>query len=106
MNDWNLLIAAASLELVILSSAIGVVWKLSRIEVGLRSEFTKEIAAAHAKIYQVEIWARDEFVRKGSFESVVTRLENSMQLLGSKIESAVDKMAVRIENLGHDDRRS
>lgn len=105
MTDWNLIIAAVSLELVVLTSAVGVAWKLSRIEVGLRSEFTKEIAAAHAKIYQVEIWARDEFVRKGSFETVVSRLENSMQLLGSKIESAVDKMATRIENLNHEGHR-
>lgn len=53
------------------------------------------------KIYQVEIWARDEFVRKSSFETVVTRLEKSMELLGNKIEAAVEKMASRIEHLDH-----
>src|SRR5258707_15549542 len=94
--DWTLVIAAGSLEVVILSSAIGIVWKLTRTEVDLRSEFnkgmaeihaaaaekvaairaehTKEIAALNAKVYQVEIWARDEFVRKGSFDLVVSRL--------------------------------
>jgi hypothetical protein len=99
--DWTLIVAAGSLELVILSSAIGITWRLSRVEVGLRAEFTKEVASLQAKVYQVEIWSRDEFVRKGSFELVVARLENTMQLMGTKIETAVDKMATRIENLTH-----
>lgn len=120
--EWSLAIAAGSLEVVILSSAIGVVWKLTRTEVNLRSEFTKEVASIraeaakevadinakasteiarlHAKVYQVEIWSRDEFVRKGSFETVVARLEKTMELMGTKIENAVDKMATRIENIG------
>jgi hypothetical protein len=112
MMDWTLFVAAGSLEIVILSSAIGVVWKLTRTEISLRSEFTteiatiraeaaKEIAALQAKVYQVEIWSRDEFVRKGSFETVVARLEKTMELMGTKIETAVDKMATRIENLSH-----
>jgi len=104
MVDWTLVIAAISLELVILSSAIGVVWKLSRSEMALRAEFTRDIAELSGKVYKVEIWARDEFVRKGSFETVVTRLEKSMEMLGTKIENAVEKMASRIENLSHHDR--
>lgn len=121
--DWTLVVAAGSLELVILSSAMGVVWKLTRTEVSLRSEFNKEVAAiradaakevaairseaaaelatVNAKVYRVEIWCRDEFVRKGSFDLVVGRLEKSMELLGAKVENAVDKMATRIENLSH-----
>lgn len=123
MIDWSLIVAIGSLEIVILSSAIGVVWKLTRTEVSLRSEFNKEVAAiradaarevasiraeavaelaaVNAKVYKIEIWARDEFVRKGSFDMVVARLEKSMELLGTKVETAVDKMATRIENLSH-----
>jgi hypothetical protein len=121
--DWGLAIAAASLELVILSSAIGIVYRITRVEVQLRAEYTREIAliraettkevagilaastaatsALSAKLYQVEIWARDEFVRKGSFETVVTRLERTMEMMGTKIETAVDKMATEIKNMGH-----
>lgn len=121
--DWTIVIAAASLEAVILASACGVVWKLTRTEVDLRGEFnkqiaaiyaasaekvaeiradhTREIAALTAKVYQIEIWARDEFVRKGSFELVVTRLEKSMDQLAAKVEGSVDKMATRIETLSH-----
>lgn len=97
--DWGLVIAAGSLELVILSSAIGVVWKLTRTEIALRGEFNQKMAEAQAKIYQVEIWSRDEFVRKGSFEIVVARLEKTMELMGTKIENAVDKMATKVDNL-------
>jgi hypothetical protein len=110
--DWTLAIAAGSLEIVILSSAIGVVWKLTRTEISLRGEFTKEcamiraeaakeVATLQAKVYQVEIWSRDEFVRKGSFEMVVARLEKTMELMGTKIETAVDKMATKVDSLQH-----
>jgi hypothetical protein len=79
-------IAGAGLAFVVLSGVIGVVWRLS------------------AKIYQVEIWARDEFVRKVSFEAAIGRMEKSMENMASKIENAVDKMATRMENIGHNDR--
>lgn len=102
--NWELVLSAGSLELVILTSAIGIVWKMTRTEVGLRAEFQKEIKTLSDKVYQVEIWARDEFVRKGSFEMVVTRLERSMELLGTKVETAVDKMATRIETINHHER--
>jgi hypothetical protein len=99
MMDWAVVIAAGSLELVILSSAIGVVWKLTRTEIALRGEFERKQAEIQAKIYQVEIWSRDEFVRKGSFELVVARLEKTMEMMGAKIETAVDKMATKVDNL-------
>ncbi len=94
-------IAAGGFAVVVLSSAMGVVWRLSRIEISIRADYGRQIAELQAKVYQVEIWARDEFVRKGSFEMVVTRLENSMLALGAKIETAVDKMAAKIENMNH-----
>jgi hypothetical protein len=125
--DWALMIAAGSLELVILTSAVTVVWKLTRTEIGLRrehdkaiaeinkttaekemqirTEHGKEITLLSSKIYQVEIWCRDEFVRKGSFDVVVGRLEKSMELLGAKVENAVDKLATRIENMNNHHHR-
>lgn len=101
-------IAAGGLAIVILSSAIGVVWKLSRIELSIRADHGSEIAALRViyhteisalqtKVFQVEIWARDEFVRKSSFEAAVARLEKSVETLGTKIETSIEKMAGRIE---------
>jgi hypothetical protein len=100
MQEFGWIISAIGLAIVIIGTACGITWRLSRVEIGLRSEFTEKHAKLEAKMYQVEIWARDEFVRKGSFETVVTRIENSMNALGVKFDGAVDKMTARIEHLG------
>lgn len=116
MFDWPLVIAASSLELVILSSAIGVVWKLSRSEMAMRAEYTAEVALMRAehvkaiaelssKMYQVEIWSRDEFVRKGSFEAVIARMERGFGDLRTEIASRFDRMTDSIENIRQQDRR-
>jgi hypothetical protein len=54
---------------------------------------------AAAKLYQVEIWARDEFVRKASFETVVARLERGFGELKSEITGRLDRMTDRIEHI-------
>ena len=99
-------ISAAGLAVIILTATVTVTWKLSRVEVGIRAEYIAADAlnaAANAvlaaKLYQIEIWVRDEFVRKGSFEIVVTRMEIGMRDLGIRFEGAVDKMTARIETL-------
>jgi hypothetical protein len=109
MENAGLIISAGGLAVVIITAACTIVWRVSRVELSVRDECGKEIdevrkenVALQAKVYQVEIWARDEFVRKGSFETVVTRLEKGMELLGNKIEGAVDKMAAKIEKISHD----
>jgi diacylglycerol kinase len=101
MESLGVIISAAGFALVIVSSVGGLVWRVARGEMALRAEFNEEITELKAKVYEVEIWARDEFVRKGSFETVVTRLEKTMELMGTKIETAVDKMGTKIENLSH-----
>jgi len=111
MVDMGIMISAAGLAILILTSVCGLVWKLSRIEIGLRAEYmeevaelrdahAKEIAALSAKLYQVEIWARDEFVRKGSFEAVIARMEKGFGDLRSEITQRLDKMTDRIEHIG------
>lgn len=108
MSELGVIIAATSLAILVLSSVGGLVWKLSRVEIGLRGEFLKEIAeirAAHAtanaalaaKLYQVEIWARDEFVRKGSFEIVIARMEKGFDTLRGDITQRLDKMTDKID---------
>ena len=105
------LIAAATLGIMVLSSVGGLVWKLSRIEIGLRAEcevkvaelekkHAIEIAALSAKLYQIEIWSRDEFVRKGSFEIVIARMEKGFDQLRGEITQRLDKMTDRIEHIG------
>lgn len=122
MQEWSIVISAAGLAVVILSSVVGLVWKLSRIELALRSEFStavseiqdghareladirtshaKEVGDLQAKVYQVEIWSRDEFVRKGSFELVVGRMERGLADLRGEITGRLDKMTDKIDHLG------
>lgn len=94
---WTVVIAAASLQIVVLTSAVIIVWRLSRTEMALRTEFSEKQAAISAKIYQVEIWARDEFVRKGSFEIVITRIEAGFRELRSEIGGRLDKVSEKID---------
>jgi len=123
------LIALAGLFLTIAMGGGGVVWKITRMgneirdhidtetrilnskladiqrqqleEVaGLRREAGESIAAIRTKVHEIETWARDEFVRKGSFETVVARMEKGIEGLGEKIERRLDKMAERIEKIG------
>lgn len=110
--DWTTIIGAMSLEVVIITSAVGVVWKLARSEISIRAEAERRVAevredatdaikAISDKLYQVEIWARDEFVRKGSFETVIARMEAGFRDLRTEIGSRLDKMTERIEKIGH-----
>jgi hypothetical protein len=115
MQEWGVIISAAGLAILVLTSVGGLVWKLSRIEIGLRAEYSeeiaeikadavKELAALSAKLYQVEIWSRDEFVRKGSFEAVIARMEKGFGDLRNEIAQRLDKMTDRIEHIGHHER--
>jgi hypothetical protein len=97
-TNWTIVIAAISLEVVLISSAVGVVWKLSRSELALRAEFEERNRALTEKVYQVEIWARDEFVRKGSFDLVTGRLEKSIERIGDKIDERFADLTKRIDN--------
>ncbi|OKO70392.1 hypothetical protein AC629_40420 [Bradyrhizobium sp. NAS80.1] len=98
-DNIGVMIAAAGLAIVILSSVGGLVWKLARQEAQLRAEHNAEISALKEKLYQVEIWARDEFVRKGSFDLVVGRLEKGFSDLRSEIAGRLDRMGEKIDHI-------
>jgi 4-hydroxyphenylpyruvate dioxygenase-like putative hemolysin len=111
---------ALGLGFAVLGAAVTVVWRMSRVELSLRADHStamlemwnkhnaamQEMAAkvtdANEKIYKVEIWARDEFVRKGSFDIVVARMEKGMETLGQRIEGRLEAMSQRIEKITHE----
>jgi hypothetical protein len=99
-ENLGLVIAGIGITITILSSVGGLVWKLARQEAQLRAEFNAETAALKEKVYQVEIWARDEFVRKGSFDIVVGRLERGFADLRSEIGGRLDRMSEKIDHIG------
>lgn len=81
--NWTAIISAASLAFLILSTIIGVVWKsLSRLS---------------EKVFQVEIWARDNFVRRDSFNSFADRMEKSVEKIGDKIDERFAELTKRID---------
>lgn len=83
MENLSLIISTIGVLIAAISGIVGVVWRLS------------------AKLYQVEIWARDEFVRKSSFETVIARLEKGMGDLGTKIEGQLNRISERIDKIPH-----
>jgi hypothetical protein len=81
--NWTVVISGASLAFLVLSTIVGVVWKaLSRLS---------------DKVFQIEIWARDEFVRKSSFDLVTSRIEKSIEKIGDRIEVKFDELTKRID---------
>ena len=69
----------------------------------LRSEFKKAhedflkdvsetFIAIRQKIVDVEIWNRDNFVRREDFTAIVTGLNRSIEALGSKIDARLQEM--------------
>jgi hypothetical protein len=55
-------------------------------------------SALRTKIHEVEMFMRDKFVSKDSFEFVVSRLEKSMEKLGDKIEEKMERLVDRIQS--------
>lgn len=63
----------------------------------LRRE-TGEIAAAlRTKINEVELWARDNFVRRDSFLLATQRIETSVAAMGQQIEARLVRMEDKLD---------
>jgi hypothetical protein len=98
-----------------------IVWKLSRVEKEIRDDMDAQIdnlqrdvqgltrdslgrtetlrhetgemgSAIRQKIHDVEMFTRDTFVRKDTFEAVMNRIEKSIEKLGDRLEEKIDKM--------------
>jgi hypothetical protein len=67
---------------------------LARAET-LRHETGEMGSAIRQKIHDVEMFTRDTFVRKDTFEAVMTRIEKSIDKLGDRLEEKIDKMKGR-----------
>lgn len=120
-----ILIAGFVLNLILI--AVGGTWKLSRVEASinknivdhrkeldekivlLMQEFERRIVenerrygetanALRTKIHEVETWARDEFVRKGSFGAVAAEIKVSVGDLGKEIKTRLERMEEKIDD--------
>ncbi len=104
-------VALLGLAFNLLVTVIGGVWKLSRLELALRGaidESTKEVderidrhvryfgeavAAVRQKVVEVEIFARDTFVRKDEFGSQIKDLGDRLEARLDRLESKIDTRA-------------
>ncbi|MGJ5036611.1 hypothetical protein ACQR13_21095 [Bradyrhizobium sp. HKCCYLRH3059] len=62
-----------------------------------RREIGEAVAAVRTKVHEIETWARDEFVRKNSFELVIARMEKSLETLGDKIDKRLERLTEKID---------
>lgn len=61
----------------------------------IRNEFGETAAALRQKIHEIETWNRDTFVRKESFDLVISRMETAMNKAMDKIESRIEALITK-----------
>lgn len=117
--DW---LAAAALALNIVIATVGLTWGISKIKDAVRDEVEEqrlrmeaklenaerdisdvslragEIGMAiRTKINEVELHLRDHYVRRDSFDQVIKMIQDSIRILGDKIEHRLDRMETKLD---------
>jgi hypothetical protein len=108
-----LAIAAFGLNLAIL--VIGGTWRLSRLDVSLREAITKArdevedrqdsitreygeaVAAIREKVTQVELWGRDNYVRRDGFYKVRDEIAADVKSLRIEIVNRLERMETKMD---------
>jgi len=92
-GTWALARTAASINRTIMKHRIETDGEFTM----LRRE-TGEIAAAlRQKVNEVELWARDNFVRRDSFLLATSRIETSVTTMGQQIEARLVRMEDKLD---------
>lgn len=108
-------IAVASLALNIGIAAVGATWGLAKIKdavrdamdthrkefeeqiAGLRRETVETMSAQRQKLHEIELWARDMFVRRDSFLAVIAEVKTGFADLGARLEKRLERMETKID---------
>ena len=99
--------------LAVIGYAVKLTWQASRVEKSMREDFKKDIgrlerearergdtyrnefgetcAAIRQKIHDVEVFSRDHFVSKDSFEAVIDRFERTVEKMTDRLETKFEK---------------
>lgn len=64
----------------------------------VRREIGETGAALRQKINEVELWARDNYVRREGFYKVRDDLDAAISKLGDKIDNRLERMEAKIDN--------
>jgi hypothetical protein len=84
---------------------VAVTWRLSQTEIALREAINTSRGDIEDKqdrmareFGETETWARDEFVRKGSFDNAMGRVEKMLGDQFDRIEIRMDRMEKKIDD--------
>ena len=107
-------VSVASLLLNIGIAAIAATWGISKIRITVSQEIAKQrtdfdarllqharefgetASAIRAKVHEVELWARDTFVRRESFLRVVDEVRTGFSDLGARLEKRMGQIEERL----------
>lgn len=103
--------------LAVVGYAVKITWQASRLEKSMREDFKKDIArleqdardrgdtyrnefgetcaAIRQKIHDIEVFSRDHFVSKDSFEALASRFERTLEKMTDRLETKFDKAVER-----------
>lgn len=72
---------------------------IERANVGRYESHRHEVgemgAALRQKIHDVEVLIRDRFVPRETFDTAITRIQNSIDKLGDRLEAKIDRLPTR-----------
>ena len=106
--DSSIVIGIGSFVLNLIVLAVGGTRWIERIKADARKELDEEmartrretgegLAAMRQKVVEVELWGRDNFVRKESFNMVVAQLQTGLRDLGNKFDVGMSRLADKID---------
>lgn len=71
---------------------------------GLRREVAETLTAMRQKIQEVELYIRDNYVRRDSFSEVTKRISNEVEAAVGRVELQVAKLENKIDDWRKDDK--
>lgn len=71
---------------------------------GLRREVGETLTAMRQKIQEVELYIRDNYVRRDSFSEVTKRISNEVEAAVGRVELQVAKLENKIDDWRKDDK--
>lgn len=108
--------AVAALGLNIVVAIVGLTWGLAQIRDAvkseiekhrakfdeeidtLRHEFGETVQAIRSKVTEVELWTRDNLVKKDSFSLVTDRISREVRDLGERLDKRLERMEAKIDH--------
>lgn len=112
------LLGALGFVLNVIVLLVGGTWKLSRVEKAIkedisrhqqytdaefakvRREFGETASAIRQKLHEMELWSRDHFVLRPSFDVALAQVTDAIQTMEEKIEVRLTRMESKIERTG------